>query len=114
AVEFEHRSADDNQQEIEYKIEPGTRHTVVALDISGNRYFNSATLRERMLIQPKSFQSRRGRFSDALRRRDEESIADVYRQNGFRDVAVSATVEDNYRGKTGNLGVHFKVSEGEQ
>jgi outer membrane protein insertion porin family len=114
AVEFEQRSTGDNEQEIEYKIEPGTRHTVVELDITGNRYFTSATLRERMLIQPKSFQSRRGRFSDALRRRDEESIADVYRQNGFRDVVVTASVEDNYRGKTGNLGVHFKVSEGVQ
>ncbi len=114
AVEFEQRSTGDNEQEIEYKIEPGTRHAVVELDISGNRYFNTATLRERMLIQPKSFQSRRGRFSDALRRRDQESIADVYRQNGFRDVAVTATAEDNYRGKTGDLGVHVKVSEGAQ
>jgi outer membrane protein assembly factor BamA len=99
AVEFEQRSKGDNEQEIEYRIEPGTRHTVVELDITGNRYFNTPTLRERMLIQTKSLPARRGRFSDALRRRDEESIADVYRQNGFRDVAVTATVEDNYRGK---------------
>ncbi len=113
-VDFEQRGAADGEQEVDYHIEPGTRHAVVALDISGNRYFTSATLRERMLIQTKSLAARRGRFSDALRRRDEESIADVYRQNGFRDVAVSATVEDNYRGKTGNLAVHFKVKEGAQ
>ena len=114
AVEFEQRGTGDNQQEIEYQIEPGTRHTVVEVDITGNRYFTTATLRERMLIQTKSLAARRGRFSDALRRRDEESIADVYRQNGFRDVAVTATVEDNYRGKMGDLGVHFKVNEGAQ
>jgi len=114
AVEFEQTTTPDNEQEIEYRIEPGTRHTVVELDITGNSYFNTATLRERMLIQTKSLAARRGRFSDALRRRDEESIADVYRQNGFREVAVAATVEDNYHGKAGNLAVHFKVKEGPQ
>ena len=53
-----------------------------------------------MFLQPASFlQYRRGRYSRNLLRRDEESIANLYRSNGFRDVAVKSRAEDDYLGK---------------
>ncbi len=113
-VDFEQRKGLAGEQEIEYKIERGPRHRVVSVEIVGNRYFTTATIRERMLIQPKSFQYRRGRYSEALRRRDEEAITELYRQNGFRDVSVRATVEDDFRDKLEDLKVRIQINEGPQ
>jgi outer membrane protein assembly complex protein YaeT len=57
---------------------------------------------------------RRGRYSEAFQRKDEGAIADLYRSNGFRDVKVTCTVNRNYGGKTGELGVAVNIDEGSQ
>jgi outer membrane protein insertion porin family len=104
----------NDQLTIEYVISQGVRQKLSHVAIQGNRYFSTETIRERMFLQPSSFRFRRGRFSDAYRRKDEETIAILYRQNGFRDVAVSSTVENNYAGKSGQIGVTVDINEGAQ
>jgi outer membrane protein assembly complex protein YaeT len=99
---------------IEYIITQGTRQKLASLAIHGNRYFSTDTIRERMFLQPSSFRLRRGRFSDAFRRKDQETIMSLYRENGFRDVNVSSQIEDNYGGKGGQIGVTVTISEGAQ
>ena len=50
-----------------------------------------------------------------LRRRDEQTIADLYRSNGFRDVKVkSRTRWTITAGKEGDLAVFFTIAEGTQ
>jgi outer membrane protein insertion porin family len=104
----------NGKQEIDYQIELGTRHRLMAVAIGGNRFFDTRAIRERMLMQPKSFEMRRGRYSDAYLRRDRDAIAELYRSNGFRDVKVTGRAVDDYRGRLGDIAVFVNIDEGAQ
>ena len=100
---------------VDFLINRGTRHKLEKIAIRGNKYFDAGTLRERMFLLPSSLlQFRFGRYSESLRRRDEDSVANLYRANGFRDVSVTSTVDDNYRGRRDALAVTFDIVEGPQ
>ena len=114
-VQFKEQRVVRDRAEIDYLINPGKQHRLVAIRISGNHYFKTDALRERMFLQTASFlQYRHGRYSRNLLRRDEESIANLYRSNGFRDVVVTSRVEDNYRGKADDQAVMIDINEGPQ
>ena len=105
----------NDRAEIDYIVNPGKRHRLVFIGIQGNRYFTTSTIRERMFLLKASFpQWRHGRYSEGLLRRDEEAIANLYRSNGFRDVAVTSRVQDDYKGKPGDIAVFIDISEGPQ
>lgn len=106
-------SADDVEV-ITYAISRGERFKVVHLEVTGNRYFNTETIRERMFTQPASLSLRRGRYSGAFQRKDQENITELYKSNGFRDAKVSFAVDRNYRGKSGSVAVTVTVDEGSQ
>lgn len=113
-VEFKNQQIRNGKSEIVYLINLGRRHSLVKVDIAGNKYFDSKSIRERLFLTPKSFELRRGRYSEALRRRDEEDIAELYRSNGFRDVRVSSNVVDSAGQKQDDLAVTFQIVEGPQ
>jgi outer membrane protein assembly complex protein YaeT len=113
-VEYQQPKPVGGKQEILFVITPGVRHKLVSLVIEGNRYFTTKTIRERMFIEPSSFQFRHGRYSNAFLKRDKESITNLYRANGFRDVNVVTKEDDDYQGKTGNMAVTMRVEEGRQ
>ena len=114
-VDFENQAQSPDLQEVTYVIALGERHKVVKVDISGNRYFTTAQLRERMFLQPAgTIRLRHGRFSQGFAKRDEESIATLYRDNGFRDCKVTAKSVDDYQGKPGNVAVTMEIQEGPQ
>lgn len=103
------------EQTITYAIDRGTRYRLVHLDVKGNEYFRDDTIRERLSMIPARFpQYRRGRFSNDLLERDKDAIIDLYRSNGFRDVAVSARVDYDYGNKPQDIGVVLEVAEGPQ
>jgi outer membrane protein assembly complex protein YaeT len=115
AVDFSSRSTGAGEETIQYQISRGDRHKVALVSIQGNRYFDAATIRERMYVRPVSFlQFRWGRYSEALLRLDTEAIAALYRANGFRDVEVTSRVEPGYGGKNTNLAVYINIREGPQ
>ena len=100
---------------IDYLVNTGRRHKLAHIAIEGNRYFSTETLRERMFLQTANLlQFRHGRFSGSLLRRDEDSIAALYRSNGFRDVSVTSRIVENYKGKADEIAVFVKVEEGPQ
>jgi outer membrane protein assembly complex protein YaeT len=109
-------SEDDASTLINYDIMRGIRHKLVKIDISGNRYFDSETLRERLTMVPAEFPRYRwGRFSQQLMDLDKSAIEDLYRSNGFRDAEVTIPMpDDNYGGKLGHLAVNIQVNEGAQ
>jgi outer membrane protein insertion porin family len=112
-VDYERVRRDDEQVEILYRIEPGRRRRLDKVEISGARFFPPETIRERLLVEEKSFlQRRRGRFSQSLLERDVESIERLYRSNGFRDVRVNARIDEAYQGASGTLAVLFEIEEG--
>ena len=105
----------NDKASIDYLINPGQRHKLVLIGIQGNKYFRSEAIRERMFLMRASLlQFRRGRYSGALLRRDEQSISSLYQSNGFRDVTVTHRIEDSYRGKPGQLAVFLDIAEGPQ
>jgi outer membrane protein insertion porin family len=115
-VDFMQYDPEPNRTLIEYHIASGDRHKLKRIEITGNQYFDVATLRERMYLQTANWLQRRyGTFSERLLQQDEENIADLYRANGFPDVMVtSPPVQDNYGGEHGNLAVEIKIQEGPQ
>jgi outer membrane protein assembly complex protein YaeT len=113
-VSMEEAQTSDGRTRIEYSVVLGTKHRLEALTISGNKYFDTHTIRERMLVAPRSFELRSGRYSEALRRRDEQVIADLYHNNGFRDVKITSGVVDDYLGKHSDLAATFQIEEGNQ
>ena len=113
-VRYRERNVSEGATSIIYEIELGKRHRFVYLDISGNKYFDQKTIRERMFLAPKSFELRSGRYSGAYVRRDIDTIKDLYQSNGFRDVVVTARSEDNYKGRTGDMAEFFTIDEGPQ
>ena len=98
---------------IVYSVERGRRHRLGRLDIRGARFFDSGTIRERMLIQEKSFQFRRGRYNSSMLERDMDAIEDLYRSNGFREVKVEGRADDDFGGREGSLAVFLTIEEGE-
>src|SRR2546429_10030911 len=55
-----------------------------------------------------------GRFSRRLVDADAQSMQSLYQANGFLDGKVTPHVEDNYKGKEGDLFISFTVQEGKQ
>ncbi|MFN0103080.1 MAG: BamA/TamA family outer membrane protein [Bryobacteraceae bacterium] len=103
------------EQTIMYSVERGPRYKLTALEVKGNEYFDDRTIRERMAITPATtLRYRNGRYSEALLRKDVDSIEYLYRANGFRDVKVATRVEPSPRGKDDEVTLHLTIVEGTQ
>ncbi len=102
-----------SEEVITYRVERGDRHTLLRIEITGNRYFGTDLLRSRMTIYPKGFGTR-GRFSRRLMESDRDSMQNLYLANGFLEARVDAQALDNYKGKEGDLVIHFVIQEGKQ
>jgi len=113
-VDFRVLPPQNDLEVIEYVISRGQRYKLVRVMITGNKYFDEEDIRERMFMQPASFRVRRGRYSEAFRRKDEENIGNLYRANGFRDVKVTTIVDRNYQNNAGDIAVTVKIEEGPQ
>lgn len=114
-VDYKIASPPDGSQLIEYQVEKGIRHKIVKLTIDGNHYFDDDTIRERMTVTPATLiRYRHGRYSREYLERDLESIRDLYRSNGFRDVEVTSTLTDNFRSKQGQIAIFIDIKEGPQ
>ena len=112
-VNYRTEEAASNTEVIVYNISRGDRFRLAGVAFQGNKYFSSPLLAGRLQIQTAAFASS-GRFSQRLVRSDADSIRDLYVSNGFRDATVEPKIDDNYRGKKGNLFVTFDITEGVQ
>jgi len=114
-VQFKEQRVVNDKAAIDYLVNTGKRHTLVAIEITGNQYFKTESIRERMFLQTSRFlQFPHGRYSGNLLARDEESIRNLYQSNGFRDVETSHRLDDDYKGVAGNIAVFIDVKEGAQ
>jgi outer membrane protein assembly complex protein YaeT len=113
-VDFRELPPSQDKQVVEYAISRGSRYKLTGIVINGNKYFAESVIRERMFMTPAAFNLRHGRYSEAFRVKDEESITDLYKSNGFQDVKVTSTVDRNYQGKAEQVRVTINISEGPQ
>ena len=109
-VAFRTQPVVNDEQNIEYVISLGSRFRLTSLKITGNKYFSEEAIRERMYMMPATFLARRGRYSEAFRKKDEQSIGNLYRANGFHDVKITSTEER----VNGNVSVTVNIQEGPQ
>ena len=115
AVDFKEESPSPEVQQIDYDVTRNARHRLVGVEITGNRFFDVGTIRERLSVRQAGWlRDRYGRYSRKLRDNDRDSILDLYRSNGFRDVQVAASTLDDYRGHQDDLGVRYEIEEGKQ
>lgn len=115
AVDFNQIAPVPGVQEIDYTITRNARHTLAGIEIAGNMFFDTATIRERISIREAgTLRYRYGRYSQKMRDDDRDAIRELYRANGFRDAQVTATTVDDYQGKHDDLGVRFEIQEGAQ
>jgi outer membrane protein assembly complex protein YaeT len=113
AVDFTDERESADVYSINYSIQRNQRYKLENIRIKGNSFFNQETLREHMYITPASFpRFRYGRYSQKLLDRDKDTLKDLYQANGFLDVNIESTVDTNYHGKNGELGVVLEVKEG--
>lgn len=103
-----------NRTDIVYQVERGERHDLVGVFVDGNKYFDTPLIRERMSVQPASWLTRHGRFSQELLNHDTQIIRDLYLANGFLQAKVTGTFQDDFRGKKGDMAVFIHVEEGPQ
>ena len=107
-------AAQQDHVHIVYTVEKGVKHKLTDISIAGNRYFDRQLLRERMSIQPASLLMPHGRFSQELLNRDVQSIRELYLANGFEQVKVEGSFQDDYQGVIGRVAVFINLQEGPQ
>jgi outer membrane protein insertion porin family len=99
---------------IVYRIDAGPRHKLVKLEITGNHYFRTEDLRQRMLVQPAGRVLSYGKYSQGLLTSDVHAIENVYKANGFRDVNINPQVTDDYQGRENEVAIDIRIEEGPQ
>ena len=114
-AEVEVRQEEDashQQQHIVYSIKPGMRSTLRAIEVEGNKLFDTATLRERMGIQVAGTLLPHGRFNQSQLADDMKSLESLYQANGYPSAKATSQVIGNYEGTPGDLKLAVKVDEG--
>jgi len=107
-------------QSVVFNVAPGAKHKVGTVTITGNHYFESDLLKERMQVQKADAYLRNGRYSPALMKSDVDSILALYRANGFDKATIVPTIRDidasksGRKLKVGEIAVLLKVTEGPQ
>jgi outer membrane protein insertion porin family len=110
----QHTDNAGNELQIVYAIDPGSRHKLVRIEITGNKYFLSERIRSRMQVRPAERFESRGRYSQGLLSNDIHGIEDLYRANGFQQIKITSNVVDNYQGHDNDLALNILVEEGPQ
>ena len=116
-VQFKEQKVIGDKAEIDYLVNTGARHNVTAIEIVGNHYFRTETIRERMYLRTKAFlEFPHGRYSENLLSRDEDSIKNLYQSNGFRDVKVTHHIQDKSdpQHNIHNIAIFIYIDEGPQ
>jgi outer membrane protein insertion porin family len=110
----ENKDVGGDQLQIIYVIEPGARHRLVKIEFAGNKYFFTDRLLARMQVRPAARFESRGRYSQGLLSSDVHGLEDLYRANGFEQVKITGTVNDDYQGHENDLALRILVGEGPQ
>lgn len=110
----QHNSQDAKDLQVVYTINPGERHKVAAIRISGNHYFPDDLIRARMQNQAAGRLFSHGLYSEALLEQDVRSIKNLYQSSGFRQAEVTSKLVDKYQGEPSRLAIQIAVKEGLQ
>jgi outer membrane protein assembly factor BamA len=88
-VEHKLQSTTAEQVTIVYRVRLGARRRVERVSVEGNRYFDSATLKELLSVHVADALDRHGDYSQALVAADISALQAVYQNNGFSKVKIT-------------------------
>ena len=88
-VDHEVQSTSAEKVVILYKVRLGPRRRVERVSVAGNRYCDSATLKELLSVHAANAIDRHGAYSQALVSADVSALQSVYRNNGFSKVKIT-------------------------
>ncbi|MBV8205929.1 MAG: BamA/TamA family outer membrane protein [Acidobacteria bacterium] len=103
-----------SQQVFIYDVDPGEKHKLTDVAITGNHYFPESLIRPLLTVQPASQLLEHGRFSESYLANDVAAMEALYRRNGFEDVTVTDNIQDDYKGEPGRMYVGYNITEGPQ
>ena len=102
-------------QVVKFQVNEGKKYRVVAVNISGNKYFETDTIRERMQVVKANAFVRNGRYSPVLMENDVDSIESLYRANGFNKAKITTTIQKSDQDKkVAGITINVKIDEGPQ
>ena len=104
---------------VRFTVEKGAKHKVVSVEVTGNKYFGSELLKERLQTKSGDAYQRSGRYSAEVVKADASNLEALYRANGFSSAKVTSTVADSDEAKgkelkVARIAVTFKIEEGTQ
>ncbi|HTZ90156.1 MAG TPA: POTRA domain-containing protein [Alloacidobacterium sp.] len=111
---------DPKHSTITFMVNLGIKHEVASVTVSGNKYFDTDLLLQRLSVVKSSIVNHHGMYSQALAQADVNSITALYQSNGFSSVKVTPEVKDidtNRAGKKtkdAQLSVNYAIDEGVQ
>jgi outer membrane protein insertion porin family len=88
-VDHERQSVGSHEVTIGYTVRLGLRGRVVKVSITGNHYFDTATLMDLVSVHAADVLDRHGLYSQALVSADVSALETVYQDNGFAQVKVT-------------------------
>jgi len=100
-------SGDKNLRTVVYRVSKGKKHSVTAVDLTGEQQLKAEALTPHIAVQKKHFLSH-GQFSDQLVRTSIKNLKAVYESQGFSSVQVTSDVINH----GGDIEVAFHVTEG--
>lgn len=110
----QHGTEDGKSVHVVYVVNPGDRHKLAAIRISGNRFFEAEQIRDVMQEQTAGRLFSHGRYNEALLAADVRSVQDLYRASGLRQVEVTSKLVNKYRGDPNLLAIELNIKEGVQ
>ncbi len=110
----QHTAQDGRSLQVVYDINPGDRHRLAAVRISGNRFFSDEVIRSRMQDQASGRLFTHGRYSEVLLEEDVQGIKNLYRASGFRQAEVTSQLLEKYQGDPSLLAIQIVIKEGPQ
>lgn len=93
----------------------GKKYKVIAVNVTGNKYFETDNIKERMQVVKADAYVRNGRFSPTLLANDIASIKSLYMANGFTKVDITSDeTKSDANQKIGSITVNLHITEGAQ
>jgi len=110
----QHRAEDDKNLQVVYAVNPGDRHKLAAIRISGNHFFSDELIRSRMQDQSAGRLFAHGRYSELLLEEDVRGIRNLYQASGYRQAEVTSKLVTNYLNDPSLLAIQITIKEGPQ
>lgn len=110
----QHTVQDGKGLRVIYVINPGERHKLTAIRISGNQLFTAEQIRAVMQEQPAGRLFSHGRYSEALLEQDALNIKGLYRASGYQQAGVTSKILNDYQGDSSQVAIDLTIKEGPQ